>query len=187
MKDFNEYDIDCITAMMVVYLHAAERCVQMVELYYTEQQRLTKEYQQLVKLRGKGYAEQMLGHLIQQTFRHDKKWQLSELLRLGKAFHYQMEKLQGPAFLSEKKSIPEGATEEERAAIAKENAERAKKDILRFDDLQRDISEQMYIAAMVYNINEEEKTKILSTLKLYSNKGTLIRQQVIDKLNSYRQ
>lgn len=175
-----EYDIDCITAMMVVCLHAAERCVQDIELHYMAEQRKTKEYQQMVKLFGKAGAEQRLGKIVQEVFRHDKKWQLSELLRIGKQFHAQMEKLQGPAFISVKRNIPKDATAEERAAIEAENAQRTKEDMLRFDDLQRDISTMMYVAAAMYNITKEDETRVLSTLKLYANKGNTFSQELLD-------
>ena len=38
-KQLTEYDIDCITVMMVEAVHIAERCIQMTELYYAEQLR----------------------------------------------------------------------------------------------------------------------------------------------------
>lgn len=38
-QQLTEYDIDCITVMMVEAVHIAERCIQMTELYYAEQLR----------------------------------------------------------------------------------------------------------------------------------------------------
>lgn len=181
MTSLTTYDIDCLTAMMVEYLHGAEQCVQMIELHYAAQERQKKEYKQLAKLRGKAYADKVLGEVVRKCFRHDKQWQLSELLRLGKAFHHQMEKLQGPAFISSKLAIPKDATDEERQAIAKENAERATTDALRFDDCLSDLQKLMYVHAMMYNLDEQDTVKILSQLKLYSNKGNTFRPALIER------
>ena len=44
-KQLTEYDIDCITVMMVEAVHIAERCIQMTELYYAEQLRKSQQYE----------------------------------------------------------------------------------------------------------------------------------------------
>ena len=57
-KQLTEYDIDCITVMMVEAVHIAERCIQMTELYYAEQLRKSQQYEAIRRTQGTAAAEQ---------------------------------------------------------------------------------------------------------------------------------
>lgn len=170
--ELTEKDMDAMTAMMVVYLHAAERCVQVIENHYTNLQRKTDEYKRAVKLYGKGRVEQQLAKNVKECFRHDKKWNLSELLRLGKAFHYHMDKLTEVSVI---KTVAADATDEEKAEAARHS-------MLMFDDQSKDVGNLMRVAAYMYNLpDEQDMLRLISTLKLWAKADT-ISPELINKI-----
>ena len=166
-----ERDLDVLSAMMTIFLHAAEQCVSMVELHYQNQNRKSQEYNQLVKARGKAYAEQVLGKLVRDCFRHDKKWDFNELMRLGTAFKRQMDRLTD---VSVHKSVSKDATEEEKA-------EAAMATMRMFDDQRHYVAQLLYVASMMFNLDETAALKHISTLKLLTKNGTIINQSLIDR------
>lgn len=74
MNTLNEKDIDQLTMMLVLNLLIAERCVQMTELFYHEQLRKSKDYEDLVKTKGKAFADMACAGWIHKTFRREAKW-----------------------------------------------------------------------------------------------------------------
>ena len=182
-KQLTEYDIDCITVMMVEAVHIAERCIQMTELYYAEQLRKSQQYEAIRRTQGTAAAEQAVQNWCHKTFRRETKWSFNTIVRCAQSIYREVERMNSTHLHTEPLTIPKDASPELRERLTKEHAERISKTWQEFDALSGDTSKLMYLIALFSNLTQEQELKIMSTLKLYQATGTgHVSPAVIDRL-----
>ena len=171
-KQLTEYDIDCITVMMVEAVHIAERCVQMTELYYTEQLRKSQQYEAIKRTQGTAAAEQAV-----------QNWCHKTIVRCAQTIYREVERMNSTHLHTEPLTIPKDASPELREQLTKEYNERIGKAWQEFDALSGDTSKLMYLIALFSNLTQEQELKIMSTLKLYQATGNgHVSKAVLDRL-----
>lgn len=182
-QQLTEYDIDCITVMMVEAVHIAERCVQMSELYYTEQLRMSQMYEEIKRRHGEEEANKAVQKWCRKTFRRETKWSFNTIVRCAQSIYREVERMNSTHLHTEPLTIPKDASPELRERLTKEHNERISKTWQEFDALSGDTSKLMYLIALFSNLTQEQELKIMSTLKLYQATGTgHVSQAVIDRL-----
>lgn len=183
MNTLNKKDIDQLTMMLVLNLLIAERCVQMTELFYHEQLRKSKDYEDLVKTKGKEFADMACAGWIHKTFHREAKWSINSILRIGKYFRREIENLYKVLLKTDPLVIPKNATDEQREEMQKAYNEAMVKEMAAYDELQKDTSKFMWMLAAMNNITDDDEVKLLSTLKLYAAKGGNVRPELLSKLD----
>lgn len=183
MNTLNEKDIDQLTMMLVLNLLIAERCVQMTELFYQDQLRNSKDYEDLVKTKGKELADKACENWIHKTFRREAKWSINSILRIGQNFRREIENLYKVLLKTDPLVIPKNATDEQREEMQKAYNEATVKEMAAYDELQKDTSKFMWMLAAMNNITDSDEVKILSTLKLYATKGCNVRPELLSTLD----
>ena len=182
-QQLTEYDIDCITVMMVEAVHIAERCVQMTELYYTEQLRKSQQYELIKRKHGEEEANKAVQNWCHKTFRRETKWSFNTIVRCAQSIYREVERMNSTHLHTEPLTIPKDASPELRERLTKEYNERISKTWQEFDALSGDTSKLMYLIALFSNLTQEQELKIMSTLKLYQATGNgHVSQAVIDRL-----
>lgn len=183
MNTLNEKDIDQLTMMLVLNLLIAERCVQMTELFYQDQLRNSKDYEDLVKTKGKEFADKACENWIHKTFRREARWSINSILRIGQNFRREIENLYKVLLKTDPLVIPKKATDEQREEMQKAYNEAMIKEMAAYDELQKDTSKFMWMLAAMNNITDDDEVKLLSTLKLYAAKSGNVRQELLSKLD----
>ena len=182
-KQLTENDINSINAMMVKVIHIAERCVQMSELYYTEQLRMSQMYEEIKRKHGEEEAKKAVQNWCHKTFRRETKWSFNTIVRCAQTIYREVERMNSTHLHTEPLTIPKDASPELRERLTKEHEERISKTWQEFDALSGDTSKLMYLIALFSNLTQEQELKIMSTLKLYQSTGTgHVSQAVIDRL-----
>ena len=182
-QQLTEYDIDCITVMMVEAVHIAERCIQMTELYYAEQLRKSQQYEAIRRTQGTAAAEQAVQNWCHKTFRRETKWSFNTIVRCAQSIYREVERMNATHIHTEPLVIPKHTSPELHARLVKEHEERISNAWRDFDALSGDTAKLMYLIALFSNLTQEQELKIMSTLKLYQSTGTgHVSPAVIDRL-----
>ena len=176
-------DMDILTSMLVEFVHMAERCVQLTEIYYEEQLRLSKNYEILCKTKGKEYAELCVKKQTHKDLRHNDKWSVNVILRAAQTIHREVEKVNDTFLKTEPLHIPKGVSDEVKEKMTKDYNQRISRALEEFDNLSVEVSTAMYVLALFFNLCPDDVIKIISTLKLYQTRGTgRIPNSLIDRL-----
>ena len=155
-------DLDVLSGMMIIFMHSAEKCLQIMERHYEAEYRAGNDYKSLCKLYGKSQAERILGEQVKRLIRGDERCNLGKILRTADMFHKQMETLTNTAMSSHSDDIT---------------------DIQSFDAIEHDINFLCYCYALMGNCNgADDEIKILSTVKALA-KGDRVSDNVLTKLN----
>ena len=182
-QQLTENDINSINAMMVKVIHIAERCIQMTELYYTEQLRKSQQYELIKRTQGTAAAEQAVQNWCHKTFRRETKWSFNTIVRCAQSIYREVERMNATHLHTEPLTIPKDASPELREQLTQQYNERIGKAWQEFDALSGDTSKLMYLIALFSNLTQEQELKIMSTLKLYQATGNgHVSKAVIDRL-----
>ena len=182
-QQLTENDINSINAMMVKVIHIAERCIQMTELYYTEQLRKSQQYELIKRTQGTAAAEQAVQNWCHKTFRRETKWSFNTIVRCAQTIYREVERMNATHLHTEPLTIPKDASPELREQLTQQYNERIGKAWQEFDALSGDTAKLMYLIALFSNLTQEQELKIMSTLKLYQATGNgHVSKAVIDRL-----
>lgn len=158
----SETDLDILSGMMIVFLRAAEKCMQMIELHYEAEYRAGNEYKQYCKLYGKAYVDSVLAAKVQKIIRGDERNKLGQLLKRAKDFHTAMDTLVDSGM----KAHNDHCT-----------------DVQAFDAIMHDSNFLCYLYALTGNCNgKDDELKILSTIKAFAKDGR-VSDNLLNKLN----
>lgn len=159
MEQLTNEELDVLSGMMVVFMHSAERCIQIMEKHYTAQYQAGSNYKQLVRKVGKPRADEIVKGTVQRIVRGDKRNNLRKLLDTAAAFHKHMDNLTETAITCHDKNTTF---------------------VQMFDHLQHDINYLCRIYSLMANCNgEDDEIKLESTIKAMA-KGDRCSQRVID-------
>lgn len=160
-EPLTDADLDALSGIMIIFLHSAERIMQIMELEYERRYRVGKEYRQYVKQAGKIVADMIIKREMKQMVRGDERSQLGKILKVGKDFHHLMGILNKAARNAHKQGVTELET---------------------FDAIIHDVNMLCYIYGLITNCSsDDDEIKLLSTLKLLA-KGDRVSERVIARL-----
>ena len=160
-ESLTDTDLDVLSGMMVIFLHSAERIIEIMELEYERRYRAGKEYKQYVKRFGKAKTDELVRQEVKRVVRGDERNQLGKLLRIGNDFHKAIEVLNKTARNAHKEGVTEWDS---------------------FDAIIHDVNMLCYIYGLIGNCpSDDDEIKLLSTLKLLA-KGDRVSPRVMARL-----
>lgn len=160
-ESLTDTDLDVLSGMMVIFLHSAERIIEIIELEYERRYRAGKEYKQYIKQLGKAATDEIVKREVKHIVRGDERNQLGRILKAGKDFHRLIEVLNKTARNSHKDGVTEWDS---------------------FDAIIHDVNILCYIYGLIGNCpNDDDEIKLLSTLKLMA-KGDRVSERVLARL-----
>lgn len=159
-------DIDVVSGMMVIFMHAAEKCLQIVENNYFAEYQAGAEYKRLSKQYGKAIVDKVAKQQVKRIVRGDERNKLGKLLRTAELFHQQMESLTETAYKSHDRSMTDGGA---MSAIV------------------HDVNYLCLLYALMGNCDgKDDEIKIISTVKAFA-KGKRVSEQVLAKFEYLNQ
>lgn len=162
----SETDLDILSGMMIVFLRAAEKCMQMIELNYEAEYRAGAEYKRYCKMYGKAAVDSRLKDTVRKLVRGDERNKLGQLLKRAKDFHTAMDTLVDSGM----KAHNDHCT-----------------DVQAFDAIMHDSNFLCYLYALTGNCNgKDDELKILSTIKTFAKEGR-VSENLLNKLNYTQQ
>ncbi len=157
----SETDIDVLSGMMIIFLKAAEKCIQTMELHYEAEYRAGKEYKAYCKLYGKAVTDAIVSKQVRKVIRGDERNRLGKILQAASEMHRQMDYLVDSGM----QAHPDNITTEQA-----------------FDAMQHDTNFLCYLYALMGNCNgKDDEIKIISTIKAFA-KGDRVSDNVLDKM-----
>ena len=160
-ESLTDTDLDVLSGMMVIFLHSAERIIEIMELEYERRYRAGKEYKQYVKRFGKAKTDELVRQEVKRVVRGDERNQLGKILKAGKDFHRLIEVLNKTARNAHKEGVTEWDS---------------------FDAIIHDVNMLCYIYGLIGNCpSDDDEIKLLSTLKLLA-KGDRVSPRVMARL-----
>lgn len=105
MTQLTDKDRDVLSAMMITFFHAAERCLQEIERDYAEEYRRGAEFKRLAKKLGTARAMVEVDGATRRIIRGDERNRLGKILDAGKRLHYEMERLTESAARAHQKDV----------------------------------------------------------------------------------
>ena len=155
-------DADILSGMMVIFMRAAEKCLQMLELNYEAEYRAGEEYKRYCKMYGKAAVDSRLKDTVRKLVRGDERNKLGRLLKIADDFHKAMDCLVESGMCSHSDNCT---------------------DVQAFDAIMHDANFLCYLYALTGNCNkEDDEIKIISTVKALA-KDTRISDNLLNKLN----
>lgn len=159
MSDTEVKDIDCLTAMMSIFTHAAEKCIMEIERIYAKEYEAGKEFLALQKKYGSVKAKEIMGSTVSGLIRNNDRYRLGKLLEqlhrteqeLNHCTEWNMK-----AFSGDKMTMC-GA----------------------FDALQSDATDVCRMYALLGNVQEKDLIKVESTIRILG-KGHRVSERVIN-------
>ncbi len=153
---------DVLVSIFIIFMHAAERCVTILEQSYEEEYKDSQDYQRLKKQYGPAVADEMLRTTTQRLLRQDEKLQVGKLLQSAKDFQSKMEKLSAIS--------SRFAGEEENSFTFMQV----------FDYIQHDINFLLRVYSYIINCKDkDDEIKIETTLKMIA-KDNKVPERLID-------
>lgn len=86
-------ECDVLTGMMIVFMHAAERCVQVLESHFENEYKRGADYNRLRKAYGKARADEIVAKTVTKILRGNERNNIGKLLETAQRFRHQMENL----------------------------------------------------------------------------------------------
>lgn len=158
---FTDVDFDVLSGMMIIFMNAAERIIQMIELQYELQYRSGNDYKYYCKLYGKAKADEVVKQTVRKIVRGDERNKIGKILKAAKDFHYHM------------KALNKTATESGPAHKQEWQVQ---------DDIVHDSNILCYMYALIGNCDSDDaEIKIISTLKALA-KGHRVSDRIINRL-----
>lgn len=157
----SDEDLDVLSGMMVVFMHAAEKCLSKMETHYELEYMAGKEYQYYCKIYGKDKTDAIVHNQVRKVIRGDERNQLGKIIKAAKDFHKAQEKLFETAIKSHTKETT---------------------DVQSLDGLMHDVNFLCYVYALMCNCNgSDDEIKLLSTVKVMA-KGDRVCDNLLEKL-----
>ena len=157
-------DLDVLSSMMVVFMHAAEKCLLIMETHYELEYMAGKEYQYYCKRYGKALTDAIVRKQTKRIIRGDERNQLGRIIKTAKDFQLSMEKLFDTAIKSHSKETT---------------------DVDSLNHLMHDVNFLCYLYALMANCNgKDDEIKLVSTVKALA-KGDRVSDNVLDKLKMH--
>lgn len=154
-------DLDVLSGMMIIFMHSAERIIQMIEFAYEEQYRAGNDYKYYCKLYGKARADMEVHKQTQKIIRGDERNKLGKILKAAKDFHYHMQ------------ALTKSGSEAHREGIADWQAQ---------DAIVHDVNKLCYMYALIGNCpTDEDEIKIMSTIKILA-KDNRVSERILERL-----
>ncbi len=141
----NKHDLDRATALMIIFFHAGERMMRLVEEHYEAEYRAGDDYRKLSKIYGKVQADAIVKKMTREIIRGDERMKLGRILKHIESIHTLMDGV-----------TTTGITVHSDDTTAADS----------FDALMHDAKQACYISALMTNIREEDMLKAVSTLKI---------------------
>jgi hypothetical protein len=158
---FTDVDFDVLSGMMIIFLNAAERIIQMIELQYEQQYRAGNDYKYYCKLYGKARADEVLRQQVRRVVRGDERNKIGKIIKAAKDFHYHMKSLNQQAVQSKPDNKEEWQMQ---------------------DCIIHDSNVLCYMYALIGNCDSDDaEIKIISTLKALA-KGHRVSDRIINRL-----
>lgn len=155
-------DADILSGMMVIFMRAAEKCLQMLELNYEAEYRAGAEYKRHCRIYGKAAVDSRLKDTVRKLVRGDERNKLGRLLKIADDFHKAMDCLVESGMSSHSDNCT---------------------DVQAFDAIMHDANFLCYLYALTGNCNNgDDEIKIISTVKALA-KDTRISDNLLNKLN----
>lgn len=162
----SDADLDVLSGMMIIFMHSAEKILQVMENHYFAEYRAGAEYKQLCKQYGKAAVDKAARDQIQHIVRGDERNKLGKILKAAENFHYQMQTLTESAFAAHGEEITDA---DSMTAII------------------HDTNVLCYLYALMGNCDgKDDEIKIISTIKAFA-KGKRVSENVLNKLNYMQQ
>lgn len=154
-------DIDVLSEFMIVFMHAAEKCLQVIELHCQLEYMAGQEYKYYCKQYGKARTDAIVRKQVQKVIRGDERSKLGNIIKKADEFHKSMESLFD-------------------TAIKAHDKDRTDADSL--NGLMHDVNFLCYCYALMCNCpKDEDEIKLLSTVKAMA-KGKQVSDNVLEKL-----
>jgi hypothetical protein len=154
-------DLDVLSGMLIIFLHSAERIIQLMELEYDQRYRASREYKELCRKHGKLQVDHMLKTKVREIVRGDERHKLGKILKSAKEFHMHMETLNKAGREAHSSNVTE---------------------LDAFDAIEHDKNFLCYMYALLANcLTDEDELKVLSWVKLIA-KGTRVSDRILERL-----
>lgn len=161
-SDMTEKDIDMLSNMMLIFFHAGEKCLQIVEDHFVKEHRASQEYKEIKKRVGKIAADEILKTHVKDVLRHDMKFKYGEVIKRAEQLKQMMDTITLASIGASAKDI--------------DSAEA-------YDLLHHDVNWLCKFYAYVTNItSESDAVKLESAVKMYA-KGNMISEKIMDKFD----
>lgn len=159
-------DLDVLSDMMIVFMHASEKCLRIIEQHYEVEYAAGNEYKRLRKVYGDVRAKQILGDTVKSIMRGDQRNRLGRIFKLANEFF----------------SLVQNMTDQ---AIEAHTTDATNADS--FNALFHDTNFLCYLYALMGNCDgKDDEIKIISTIKAFA-KGKRVSENVLNKLNYMQQ
>ena len=156
-----EDDINVLYGMTTIFLNAAERNIQLIELAFNEEYRTLGEYKQQCRRLGKANVDAILKRKVHDMIHNDRD-KLGKILKVAKDFHYYMEFLNK---MGRTECVVEGVNELEAQ-----------------ESMIHDANLLSYLYALMVNCNgADDEIKIISFFKALA-KGNRVSERIFDRL-----
>lgn len=154
-------DIDVLSGMIIIFLHSAERCLQLIELAKEDDYRIGADYKRYVKLYGKAHIDNIVKKKVKEIVRGEQRLQLGKLLEKGKEFHLMMKKISQAGMVAHREDVTDADA---------------------FDAIIHDTNVLCYMYALMGNcLTDEDEMKLISTIKVLA-KGNRVSDRIISRL-----
>lgn len=158
---YTNEELDALSGMIVVFLHAVERTVRMVASHYEAEYRAKDEYKRYCKMYGQSVVEARLGKVSESFVRNDERNKIGLLIRRAESFLAAMEPFT-----------------ERTVSLHRDDVSTMEN----FDALMNDANLISYLYALYANCpGEKDALKIVSTMKILAKRKT-ISQRLLDQL-----
>ncbi len=155
-------EINVLSGMMIIFMHAAERCVRLMEQHYEAEYRAGADYKRICKALGRAKTDEIVRQQTKKIVRGDERNNIGRLLKLAADFENAMERLT----LSGIRAHSEDTTE-----------------VQAFDAIIHDVDYLCYLYALMVNCNgKDDEIKITSALKALA-KGDRVSDRLLNMFN----
>lgn len=157
----SDQDLDVLSGMLIIFLHAAEKVVSIIENNKALEYMAGSEYKYYCKLYGKARTDQVVKEQARKIIRGDKRLDLGNLLATAKKLHQMMEKVTSEGMIAHSEEIS---------------------DVQAFNAIEHDVNFLVYMYGIMGNVDcDNDELKLISTLKAMA-KGHRVSDNLLSKL-----
>lgn len=162
MSKLTNEDIDKLSAMMIVFIHAAEKCIYITEHFYSAYYRASQDYQKLVSKYGPAGARMIVDKVSGQVLHHNTKRLYKEIIKQTERLKYLIGRVSDLAIA--------GATQNSESVTGAEA----------YDALDADVKFLCELFAHCANCSKDDEMKVLSYAKLCGKDKSRISEELIN-------
>lgn len=157
----SDQDLDVLSGMLIIFLHAAEKVVNVIETNKALEYMAGNEYKYYCRMYGKARTDEVVKQQARKVIRGDKRLELGNLLATAKKLHQQMEKITNEGMTAHSEDIS---------------------DVRAFDAIEHDANFLVYMYGIMGNVDgDNDEIKLISTLKAMA-KGHRVSDNLLSKL-----